>query len=351
MKRTFSYLVFLVLLIVIIAFGYQAVREEEVVETEEPAASTLTPPEKPKVFASDRLGVSFSYPGTWGMEPAEDSGSLFLGVDANCTQDCQGITLEVITKENQAYQYENRLTHFSQNDLRVVKAPPVIGGEGRSNNEMEIYNKKDTIYVFRATPGIESVFDQIIEDFQEIPRVTAVKTPSTDQRDFKFDSCGNLDTYAAEPFSADLLQKLGTLQRYLQPAFVSLKGTTKIKKEDISDACHSQAGNIVIMLAKGNEYCERGVIIKYETDTGSIALADFSPSMETLGRCGSLQNFGKRSGRFIETRAATGDAGVGVKWDLRYDYIENALYPKRICVETHDETNSTAPPKIECKDF
>lgn len=356
MKRLLSYVVFLVILIAIISFGYKALSDEEVVETQE----SSIPQEKPKVFTSDRLGVSFSYPGTWTMEPVEvigpETGTLFLGVDANCTNQCQGFQFELIPKKSSDDEKENPLVaEFNKEGvldkgtfLALVKAPT----DG-APPELLLYNKKDTIYRFATTATLPQFsYDSIIESFQEIPKVVAVSTPPQDSREFKFEKCGNLADFQDQTFYSDFVAKLIELPRYHQPLFVRSQGMTKIIPENATDVCFSQTGNMMIMLLAGKDYCERGSIVKYETDTGKIVFADVIPATSIsngLHECGSFRNFGKRVGRFITTTAEFGDAGVSMKWTLLYDYIDNVLYGKELCVTTQDETKPDAAPKTECK--
>lgn len=370
MKRVLSYLIFLAVLIGVVTFAYQALSgEEEASETSSTSTETIEtapPAEKPKVFASDRLGLSFMYPGSWSMPPVEGYDSLFLGVDGACTKNCQGFMLVAVRKENfdtkGAYSsFEDYIKNVipdgkgEDKGILLVSITPQEESAKSGISRLEIFNKKDTLYSFEAIPpALGSIFNQIVDSFQEIPRVTLAAEPPTDIREFKFDSCGNLDTYQSQTFYADLVQKFETIQRYNQPSSVLVGGVTKLMKENVTDTCYSQAGNIVVMLVSGQQgQCDAGQIVKYETDTGRIEAADFSPAANVFGKCAGLVRFGKREGRFIPTKAAYTNemTAQNLEWDLLYDYIDNKIYPKRECEKKVNPSDASAPPTVECKDL
>ncbi len=355
MKRALSYLVFVI--VVVAALAYMLGGDEEASQTSKTNPSEVEGAEpgaddsaaKTKVFVSDHLGISFSYPGSLTMEPVVDYETLFIGSDASCMQNCTGIKFLSIQSKFSDGKENPLLVDFNKEGVKDSGSFLVIAktAEG-ADAQVSLYNKKDTIYQFTAP--FADFLSEIAETFQEIPKVSTLKIPSTDPREFKFESCGVLADYQTQPFYGDLLQKLTTLQRYHQAILVSQFGVTKIIPDDVTDICYSSAGSMVIMLLAGKQYCEQGSVVKYETDTGKIEFADLSPATMVpsgLSGCGSLRNFGKRTGRFISATAEFGDAGVSMKWSLIYDYIDNVLFAKEVCTVKQSEEGGAA--QTECK--
>ncbi|MBI5413901.1 hypothetical protein HZA38_00085 [Candidatus Peregrinibacteria bacterium] len=90
----------------------------------------------------------------------------------------------------------------------------------------------------------------------------------------------------------------------------------------ISDACYSQNGGMLLSLVHG-EYCESGSIYKYTIKSSSLEKATLNE--KGRGCLAGMKNFGKREGNIIKMEGFGGDAGCSSKMFYDYDFLGNKV--------------------------
>lgn len=324
-----------------------------------------------KPFESKALGFKFDYPADFTGDVIEDIAKeqvLFLRSndcptvtreDATVITTCEGLLASISTRENKINETAQNISPKDTGDFLITTVPAndVLNVQSR----LEIDNKKGRVYTFEVKTGGspasaiskgsgEKLLARVADSFKEITaeEATWATPPAESGQEISFNSCGEASKYKAEPFYADFIQKAGDLYRRRDTAG-RLRDTSKVTEKDLKDVCYSSQGGLVMALMSAGEYCDFGGILKYDIPSKSLKFAEDTAVRREQG-CASLSSIGKRHGKQIDVRAAFGDAGVSADILLNYDYNNNYLTTKRVCLtETTDFIKGTS--KTSCQDY
>jgi len=112
------------------------------------------------------------------------------------------------------------------------------------------------------------------------------------------------------------------LEKWYQAFTDKLKIINAVPK-DISSACYSDSGNMLIFIAQAGKYCEGPKVYRYNLTTTNISVAEVLNKGVTC--LGSLKEFGKREGNVIGAVAPGGDGGCRREEHYNYDFIKNTV--------------------------
>ena len=107
------------------------------------------------------------------------------------------------------------------------------------------------------------------------------------------------------------------------PAFTEKLKTINIVPKNVSSACYSDSGNMLIFIAQSGTYCEGPKVYRYNMATTNIASAEVMNKGVTC--LGSLKEFGKREGNAIKAVAPGGEGGCRREEHYNYDFIRNTV--------------------------
>jgi mannitol-specific phosphotransferase system IIBC component len=126
--------------------------------------------------------------------------------------------------------------------------------------------------------------------------------------DIKFSKCGVSGAFRLEKW---------------YPAFTEKLKTINLVPKNVTSACYSDGGNMLIFIAQAGKYCEGPKVYRYNLETTNIAAAEvLNKGVSCLG---SLKEFGKREGNIINAIAPGGDGGCRREEHYNYDFIKNTV--------------------------
>jgi len=132
-----------------------------------------------------------------------------------------------------------------------------------------------------------------------------------------FDGCGALSQYQSTDWYPNLAQHTTLAIKPL------VKGSeVDVPLQDVSDACLSNDGNLLIMLFPGG-YGGGPTIYTFDTKTYELqraALIDHG-----RGWLASPKKFGQRDGNIINLEGKVGDAGAGSTMYYSYFFLDNVI--------------------------
>lgn len=142
----------------------------------------------------------------------------------------------------------------------------------------------------------------------EQPKIeTATKENEFDPNiEVKFTKCGVAGAFRLEDW---------------YPAFTDKLKTINLVPKNVSSACYSDSGNILIFIAQSGTYCEGPKVYRYNLTTTNISAAEVLNKGVTC--LGQLKEFGKRTGSVITAVAPGGEGGCRREEHYNYDFIKN----------------------------
>ena len=164
---------------------------------------------------------------------------------------------------------------------------------------------------------IESLKSQIMHmgggKDSEAPESSSGEEPESAEKsavEIRFDNCGIMSEYADKEWYPRFEQELKEF-KYLPM--------------DISSACYSENGNMLVFIAQRGEYCEGPKVFKFDTLASTFPISQAVVINKGLACLGSLDQFGRRVGNVIKLVGETGDAGCQFKHNFDYDFRKNAI--------------------------
>lgn len=137
-----------------------------------------------------------------------------------------------------------------------------------------------------ATQGNAAFNSLFVDYFQKV-----------EQKEYAFDSCGTVGTFASAPWFADFKTALEAKNIFLAVQQKTLVAT------DFFGGCRSDAGKMAFFIGAGAKNQTEFHLVKYDFDNKTVSEATLGK--ETCTDCPT--NFGKRKGAYIEL---LGDSGT-----------------------------------------